>query len=104
MVVELVAEQVVDPGELRGDLAGAEVEVRVGDGRDDRTVAAVRVVVRGQHQLLCSHSRVTPSATSSIHSGSSVSAASTAARVSRRSRAKTICSYASRSPSRKYRA
>ncbi|MGF0121883.1 MULTISPECIES: hypothetical protein [unclassified Pseudoclavibacter] len=30
--VELVAEQLVDPGELPDDFAGAEVEVRVGDG------------------------------------------------------------------------
>ena len=46
-LVELVAEQVVDPGELGGDLAGAEVEERVGDGRDDRAVPAAGVVVGG---------------------------------------------------------
>jgi len=55
----------------------------------------------GQHQLLCSHMSVTPSTTSSSQPGSSVTAASTAARLSRRWRAKTSCSYVSRSPSRK---
>jgi hypothetical protein len=45
--VELVAEQVIDPGQLGGDLAGTEVQERVGRGGHDRAVHPPGVVVRG---------------------------------------------------------
>ena len=46
VVVELVAQEVIDPGQLGGDLAGTQVEERFGHGRHDRA-AAVGVIVRG---------------------------------------------------------
>ena len=66
--------------------------------------AAAATSCAGQHQELCSHRSVTPSATSSTHAGSSVTSAATTARVSRSSRPNTCASYSTRSPSRRYRA
>ena len=46
-LVQRGAEDMIDPGELADDLAGAEIEERIGDGRQHRAMATERVVVRG---------------------------------------------------------
>ena len=79
-----VAEHVVDPGELAGDLAGAEVEARVGQVGQDRAVAPANVSsCAGQHQRALLAQRTIPSATSSIHRSAPLATAISTARVSR---------------------
>ena len=103
-VVELVAEHVVDPGQPRGHLAGAEVEHGLGDDRDDRAEGGGRDVVRGPapRALLAQQGHAVGDLVDPP--GSSVTSAATTARVSRSSRPNTWASYSTRSPSRRYRA